>query len=302
MIRPPSLELNDKVVVVSPAGKINPAFVTNTVSILEEWGVRGILSKSALLYSGHFSGSTSQRLADLQLAMDDPEVKAIFCSRGGYGAIHLLQHLNFEKIIKYPKWLLGFSDITALHCAFQKNELMSIHAPMSEHFSNEGPEDASVGYVHNALFNDYIEYSVVSESSFLNRDGDAIGKLFGGNLSVFSSLLGTNFISIPDSGILFIEDIGEKPYRVDRMMNQLKLAGIFDNLAGLIVGQFNGYEEDELMYEPLFDSMASLIKEYSFPVAFNFPIGHTKQNFPVIMGAQTTLCVEGKSTILKQSY
>ncbi|HTN69234.1 MAG TPA: LD-carboxypeptidase [Dysgonamonadaceae bacterium] len=302
MIRPPFLKLNDKVVIVSPAGNITPTVVDNTVSILQEWGLEVNTSKNALQETGCFSGFVEQRLEDLQSAMDDPEVKLIFCSRGGYGAIHLLDKLSFKGVKEKPKWMIGFSDITALHSAFQRHNIMSIHAPMTQHFSDEGGTDLSVLYTKAAVSGKPLNYTVPTEYPYLNRVGKVTGTLFGGNLSVYTSILGSEFIKIPKNGILFLEDVSEKPYRVDRMIYQLKLAGVFNKIKGLIIGQFTDYEEDNEMYGTLYESILCAVKEYSFPVCFGFPVGHVKTNLPMIMGGNATLTVNKGSILLKQRY
>lgn len=302
MIRPPFLKLHDKAVIVSPAGKISPEYVNDTISILQEWGVEVKTSENALRETGCFSGFVEQRLADLQTAMDDPEVKLIFCSRGGYGTIHLLDRLNFDRIRKNPKWLLGFSDITALQAAFMSNRIMSIHGPMTEHFSKEGATDLSVLFTKAAISGKPLDYTIPTENRHLNREGKATGTIFGGNLSVFAGILGSKFAKIPRNGILFLEDIAEKPYRVDRMIYQLKLAGVFDKIKGLIVGQFTEFEEDNQMYGTLYESILSAVKEYTFPVCFGFPVGHVKTNLPMIIGGNATLTVKKETILLKQRY
>lgn len=302
MIRAPFLKLNDKAVIVSPSGKISPTFVNNTISILQEWGLEVKISENALREAGCFSGFVKQRLDDLQAAMDDPEVKLIFCSRGGYGAIHLLDRLNFNGIKNNPKWMIGFSDITALQSAFLINRIMSIHGPMAEHFSNEGPSDLSVLYTKAAISGKPLNYTIPSEFPYLNREGKATGTIFGGNLSVYAGILGSKFVKIPRNGILFLEDIGEKPYRVDRMIHQLKLAGFFDKIKGLIIGQFTDYEEDNEMYGTVYESILSAVKEFSFPVCFGFPVGHVKTNLPMIIGGNATLTVKKDVILLKQRY
>ena len=302
MIRPPFLKLNDMAVIVSPSGKVSPIYVHKAAEILKGWGLDVEVSKNALSETGSFSGFVEQRLTDLQSAMDDPEVKLIFCSRGGYGAIHLLERLNFNEIRKNPKWMIGFSDITALHALFQSNGLMSIHGPMAKHFSEEGESDLSVLYSKMALMGKPLNYDIPKQSSSLRRVGKATGTLFGGNLSVLTSMLGSKFIKVPRNGILFLEDIAEKPYKVDRMIHHLKIAGVFNNLKGLVVGQFTEYEEDINMYASLYESIFSVVREYSFPVCFDFPVGHTKTNLPMIMGGNATLTVGKESTTLKQRY
>lgn len=302
MKRPPFLKLNDKVVIVSPAGNIQPQFVNSTIDILQEWGLEVKTSENALRETGRFSGFTEQRLHDLQSAMDDPEVKLIFCSRGGYGAIHLLDRLDFTAIKKNPKWLIGFSDITALHSALQSHGIMSIHGPMTKHFSEEGPSELSVLYTKAAISGRDLNYTIPVDYPFWNREGKATGTLIGGNLSVYTSLFGSKFNKIPRNGILLLEDIGEEPYRIDRMIYQLKIAGVFNKIKGLIIGQFTDYEEDNKMYGSLYESILLAVKEFDFPVCFGFPVGHTRINLPVIMGGNATLTVKKETVLLKQRY
>ena len=301
MIRPPALNSDDKAVIVSPAGKIDPVLVDKAAAILCEWGLRVEIAPNALSQTGRFSGFVDQRLSDLQSAMDDPDVKLILCSRGGYGAVHLLDKLNFEGIKRFPKWLVGFSDITALHAVFQKNGIVSLHAPMVKHLAEEGSMDISVRFMKSVLFGSHLKYDLPAmRYDFLNRLGQSSGTIFGGNLSVFCSLLGSKYINIPRKGILFIEDVGEEPYRVDRMIHQIKLAGIFDKVSALIVGQFSDYTEDPLMYASLNESVVMAVREYSFPVCFDFPVGHTKHNFPMLMGERASLSVKRGQIIFKQ--
>ncbi len=302
MKRPPFLKLNDRAVIVSPSGNVSPAYVNKAKDILEEWGLIVSISENALRETGRFSGFVEQRLSDLQAAMDNPDVKLIFCSRGGYGAVHLLDRLNFTAIKDNPKWLIGFSDITALHTALQSNGIMSIHGPMAKHFSDEGAANLSVLYTKAAVSGKDLNYTIPVEYPFLNRLGKATGILFGGNLSVYTSLLGSNYIKIPRNGILFLEDIGEEPYRIDRMIYQLKIAGVFNKIKGLIIGQFTEYEEDNRMYGTLYDSILFAVKEFDFPVCFGFPVGHTRINLPIVMGGKATLTIKKDTVLLKQRY
>lgn len=302
MKRPPFLKLKDKVVVLSPSGSIPPIYVSNTIDILQEWGLDVKVSENALRETGRFSGFVEQRFSDLQNAMDDTDVKMIFCSRGGYGAIHLLDRLNFSAIKENPKWLIGFSDITALHSALNSHGIMSIHGPMAKHFSDEGNANLSVLYTKAAVSGKDLNYTIPVEYPHLNREGKATGTLFGGNLSVFTSVLGSKYNKIPRNGILLIEDIGEEPYRIDRMIYQLKISGVFNKVKGLIVGQFTKYDEDNKMYGTLYESILSAVKEFDFPVCFGFPTGHTNINLPIVMGGNATLTVNKESVLLKQRY
>ena len=246
---PYPLQFNDHAIILSPSGNIEKKFVLDTAAILKEWGLIPKISKYALGENGRFSGTLDERLHDLQEAFDDPSIKLIVCSRGGYGAVHLLENLNFKGIKKYPKWVIGYSDITALHSALQVNGIASLHAPMAKHFSDEGVNDLSVRYTKSILSGQSVLYEIpVVENFTFNRQGRAIGKLFGGNLSVLSGIIGTPYLRIPNKGILFIEEIGEAPYKVDRMIYQLKLGGVFKKISGLVLGKFTEYEEDDRMY------------------------------------------------------
>ncbi|WP_286845713.1 MULTISPECIES: S66 peptidase family protein [unclassified Proteiniphilum] len=291
---PPSLQSGDRAIILSPAGNIDENVVRDAVAILESWGLVPETGENALCENGRFSGSVEERMSDLQRAFDDPSVRLVFCSRGGYGVVHMLNKLNYSGIKRFPKWVVGFSDITALHAALQVNGIASVHGPMAKHLSDEGAEDEAVRYMRSLLFGESVEYRMpVRQYDILNRRGTAEGRLFGGNLSVFCALMGTKFVKIPNKGILFIEDIGEAPYRVDRMIYQLKLSGVFEKTGGLIVGQFTGYEEDARMYSSLQESIFNAVREYDFPVCFDFPVGHVKQNYPLIMGEHASLNIGG---------
>lgn len=302
MKRPPKLRVNDRAVILSPAGSICGETVYKAASILQGWGLRLEVAEHALCEVGRFSGSIQQRLSDLQKSFDDPSLKLIFCSRGGYGTVHLLDQLDFSGMIKHPKWLVGYSDITVLHIALQSKGIASIHAPMAQHLADEGADDEAVCFLHSVLFGDKVRYEIpVERHVSLNRSGTANGRTFGGNLSVFCGLLGSKYVTIPKGGILIIEDIGESPYRVDRMIYQLKLAGIFDRIGGLAVGRFSDYLEDSQMYFPLKESIAEVVKDYDFPVCFDFPAGHVKANFPIVMGGMATMTVREDIVLFSQS-
>jgi muramoyltetrapeptide carboxypeptidase len=301
MKRPPNLQHNDKAVILSPAGKIDKQLVFGAADVLEQWGLQVEVGENALCETGRFAGFSEQRLSDLQKAMNDPNVRLILCSRGGYGVVQLIDKLDFAGIKKNPKWIVGYSDITALHCALQTNGIMSLHAPMAKHFSDEGVEDVSVRHMKNILTGQPVTYHIpVGKNSCLNRIGTVSGKLFGGNLSVFCGLLGTQYVKVPKNGILFIEDIGELPYKVERMLYQLKFAGIFDQIIGLIIGQFTDYEEDNGISYTLYESIRKIVDEYDFPVCFDFPIGHVKENFPMIMGERVSLNISEDEIVLIQ--
>ena len=239
LIFPPYLQEGDRVIVLSPSSKIDKSFLKGAYKRLKSWGLEVVFAKHAGSSNGTYAGNIRQRLEDLQEAMDDEEAKVIFCSRGGYGAVHLIGKLDFTKFRQHPKWLIGFSDITALHNLFQQNGFASLHAPMARHLTVEPEDDFCTQALKDILFGQALggteAFSYVCPGHKLNHKGEGKGVLRGGNLSVFYGLRGTPY-DIPAEGtILFIEDVGERPHAVERMMYNLKLGGVLDKLSGLIL-------------------------------------------------------------------
>ena len=296
MIIPPYLEKNDLITIVAPSGKANPEYVLHSQSILESWGFRVELTEHVFTEYGRFAGTTDERLSDLQQALDNPENKAIFCARGGYGMVHLLENLSLKLLKKNPKWVIGYSDITALHAKLNNNGICSIHAPMSSHLAEDDGHDEASLYLKDLLFGKPTGYKIKTHA--LNKTGEAKGVLRGGNLSVLSALRGTPYDFSPRNTILFIEDVGEKPYHIERMMYNLRLGGVLQKISGLLVGQFSGCEEDESMHKTIYESIADLISGYDFPVCFNFPAGHVKENFPLVCGKTVDLLVTEKTVTI----
>lgn len=294
---PSFLQQGDKVVIISPSSKIDSLFLKGAKKRLELWGLKVAMGKHAGGSSGRFAGTVKQRLGDLQDAMDDPEVKAILCSRGGYGVVHLIDKIDFTGFREHPKWLLGFSDITALHNLFQKNGYASLHSLMARHLTVEPEGDPCAGYLRDILFGDLPEYTC--EKHKLNRPGSVQGILRGGNMAVAYGLRGTPY-DIPAEGtVLFIEDVSERPHAIERMMYNLKLGGVLEKLSGLIIGQFTEYDEDRSLGKELYAALADLVKEYDYPVCFNFPVGHVTYNLPLINGAKVEFTVGKKNVGLK---
>lgn len=297
-IYPPNLNSGDKAIIISPSGNIDLQYINGACQVLQSWGLVVEIATHAEGQYGRFGGTVDQRIADLQQAMDDPDVRLIFCSRGGYGIVHLLDKLNFEGMKKYPKWIVGYSDITALHLALLQDGIVSLHAPMARHLTEDSLDIAS-SYLKDSLFINMPEYSLDSHS--LNREGLVRGKLFGGNLAVLSGLIGTPYMVIPENGILFIEDIGEAPYKIDRMMWQLKLSGILSRISALIIGQFTDCPEDPLMGSTIYGSIRDIVKDYNYPLVFNFPVGHVKENYSLLHGAVVELEVSENNVKMKSS-
>ncbi len=296
MIIPPYLAKGDLISIVAPSGKVNPEYVLHSKAVLEKWGFHVELGEHVFTEYGRFAGTVEERLSDLQKALDNPYSKAVFCARGGYGVVHLLEKLSFRQFRKNPKWVIGYSDITALHARINNERICSIHAPMSSHLAEENGEDKSSIYLKNMLCGKLPSYTITPHS--LNRTGTGKGILRGGNLSVLNGLRGTAYDIPAKNTILFIEDVGEKPYHIERIMYNLKFGKILRNISGLLVGQFSGYEEDVSMKKSIYESISDMVSEYDYPVCFNFPAGHIKENFPLICGKTTDLRVTEKTVTI----
>ncbi len=298
LLYPPHLSKGSLAVIISPSGNTDATYIDGAKTVLENWGLQVKTSQFAYGKYGRFGGTVEQRLYDLQSAMDDKNVKLILCSRGGYGIVQLIDQLDFTQIKQNPKWLVGYSDITALHLAFMQNGIMSLHAPMARHLTEYSNDEAS-NYTRQALFDGIQEYQL--EPNELNKEGNASGTLLGGNLAVLCGLTGTPYMKIPRKGILFIEDIAENPYKIDRMMWQLKLSGILSKLSGLIIGQFSECEEDPLMGATIYDSIRNMVDKYNYPVIFDFPVGHVQNNYPLVHGSIVNISVKKNNVILRNN-
>lgn len=292
---PPFLMPGDKVAVVSPASIINPDYVKGAVDMLERWSLGVAVEPHCLGCAGAYSGSVDERLDDFRKALYDPQVKAILCSRGGYGAVHLLDGLA-DDIVRNPKWIIGFSDISALHALCVNRGLMSLHASMCKHLTEEPTGDRCTQYLRQILFGDIPQYREAPHP--MNRCGEARGMLVGGNMAVLCGLIGTPYDIFRPGSVLFIEDIGEAPYKIERMLYQLKLAGRLASLSGLIVGRFTEYTENEGLGGTLYELIWHMVEVYDYPVCFDFPVGHVADNLPLIEGAEVNFSVSKQSVDL----
>jgi len=295
MIIPPFLHKGDLIRIISPAGSIDSDLIKGSEDFLISWGLQVLRGVNASNQEGRFAGNDKQRLNDLQEALDDPKCKAILCSRGGYGTIRLIDKINLDAFRKSPKWLIGYSDITMLHALLQMEGYASIHGGMAKMLSGQlypeptgtNPEPAIL--LHDILWGSLPEYT--TQKHPLNRLGEVSGTLTGGNLSILYSLRGTPYDHIPEGSILLIEDIGEKPYVIDRIMHNLKLGGILKRIAGLIVGQFTDYDEDPEFGMSVTEIISEAVSDYTYPVCFDFPSGHVERNLPFIEGGTVKLNV-----------
>lgn len=294
-MNPPYLQYGDKIAIISPSGNIDPALIDNAAGVLESWGLTPIIGKNAKNQYGRYAGTCAERLEDLQWAFDQKDIKAVLCSRGGYGLVQIIDDVDFSHFELYPKWLIGFSDITILHLAIAAYDISSLHGVMAKDISaNREAADR----LKQLLFGELSEYSDITPHP-LNRTGKCRGKIIGGNLAVMCGMRGTHFDLDPEEKILFIEDIGEKPYQIDRYIWNLKIGGILEQISGLIVGQFNEYDEDEEMKTTVYELIADAVAEYNYPTLFGFPAGHIDDNYSIPFGVQTTMNVTNDGATLK---
>ncbi|QIL39408.1 LD-carboxypeptidase [Pedobacter sp. HDW13] len=287
--QPPYLKKGDKIALVCPAKKL-PKPIDHAIALLESWGLEVILGDSVYASHHQFAGTDKLRAKDIQRFLDDPSIKAIIAGRGGYGTIRIIDELDFSTFDQHPKWVVGFSDITVLlsHLIAQSNT-QCIHAQMPYTFDDS--TEAALLALQNSLFGGKQQYTY--QSTFKNRAGVADGILIGGNLTLLAMMQGS--VSEMDYGgkILFLEDIGEHEYSIDRMLRMLKRAGKLKNLKGLIVGAFNEIAEEKISFGQTADEVIwDIVKEYDYPVCFNFPTGHINNNLSMVLGAEVELKAE----------
>lgn len=288
MICPPKLVPGDTIALISPAKAIESSHIEFAKNYLEKQGFHVLVGSHAANEYRYFSGTDMERASDLQWAVDHPDVKAILCNRGGYGAIRLFDLVNWANLLREPKWILGFSDITNFHCLGLKLGIETAHTTMPLNFRENTPE--SLESLLNVLRGEPNAYNWPANAS--NKAGLATGNVVGGNLSILYSLLGTPYSPNYENAILFIEDIGEQVYHLDRMLWAFRFAGVFDRIAGLVVGGMTDMKDTAT---PTQWSVEELILEHttyrSFPIAFDAPVGHIADNRAFICGRKATLSV-----------
>ncbi|MGB5420084.1 S66 peptidase family protein [Algibacter sp.] len=297
---PPYLKAGDTVAIVAPSGilKNKTNEIQQAQDLLKRWGLHSVIGKHVFNEADHFAGSDDERCEDLQNALDDPKIKAIWCARGGYGTVRVLDKLNFEKFNANPKWVIGYSDITALHNQIHNEGVESLHAIMCVSLTKDESEiEASISSFKNSIFGIPLNYTL--EGSIYNKTGTASGQLIGGNLTMLHTMLGSK-TSIDVSGkILFIEEIGEYKYHIDRMLQSLKRAGYFDNCKGVIVGDMSKMRTNTTLWGTTIEQLIlDALSEYKFPIAFNMPAGHESDNRALILGRTINLAVNKKQSTL----
>ena len=289
---PPYLKKGDTIGIVAPAGFMPFERMQACIETLDAWGYTVRLGATTHSHSSnYFSGSDDERLHDLQQMMDEPEIKAVLCARGGYGLSRIIDRISFKKFRKHPKWIIGFSDITLLHAhIYAKYKIACLHAPMAGAF-NEG----EFNNPYLTSFRDTLEGKPAHYKTPvhpLNHTGQVKAQIVGGNLSLLEHLMGTESEIRTKDRILFLEDVGEYLYNIDRMMVQLKRSGKLDHLGGLIIGGFTDTKDTERPFgKTAYDIIYEHVSEYKYPVCFGFPVSHEKENYALKIGAKYHLQV-----------
>jgi len=298
MIQPTPLIPGDLIYITAPAKITDPKTVLFAKEYLEKHGFNVLVSAHCFGNHHYFSGTEEERLTDLQFGIDHPDVRAILCARGGYGSIRILDRINWANVLLEPKWVIGFSDITVFHHRLQKLGIQSIHATMPISFQKN--TDEALLSLLESITGKFTPYVLPPNKS--NKTGAATGNLIGGNLSIVYSMLGTNDQYDFENSILFLEDVGEYYYQVERMIFALSKAGVFEKIKGLIIGGMTDLEDTD---PPLGRSIEKIILEQlqfsNMPVIFNFPSGHIEDNRALVFGKRTQICVNDNETTVSYS-
>lgn len=297
MILPEKLKIGDKIGVISTARKITYEELNSAIIIIESWGLKVELGPNLFESYDQFSGTLEQRSKDLQTMIDDDSIKAILCARGGYGTVQIIDNIDFSKLKNNPKWIVGYSDVTVLHSHLNKLGIASLHATMPINFKTNAKE--SLASLKNGLFGN--ENNILCGPHSFNKFGKVAAEVVGGNLSIVYSLLGSNSDVDTDGKILFIEDLDEYLYHIDRMMMNLKRNGKFTKLKGLVVGGMTDMKDNVIPFgKKVEEIILSHTKENNFPICFGFPAGHLDDNRALVFGKESTLDINENGVILKQ--
>ena len=299
---PPYLQKGDVIAITCPAGYMPLEKAQTCIHTLQQWGYEVLVGKTLGSKSkNYFSGTDTERLNEFQAMLDAPEVKAILCGRGGYGVSHIIEQLDFTIFKKHPKWIIGFSDITVLHAHLNRNyKIATLHAPMAAAFNDGGFKNKYVQSLKHALEGNKANYTCKPHR--FNRAGAASGELIGGNLALLAHLTGSSSDISTKNKLLFLEDVGEQHYNVDRMMIQLKRSGKFEQLAGLIIGGFTDMQDTQRPFgKKVYEIIHEHIAEYKYPVCFGFPVSHAKENLALKCGSLYTLNINTHNVQLYES-
>jgi len=298
MIIPPYLKPGDRIRIVSPAGKVQKDKILPGIELLQDEGYEVLIGKHVFDKQFQYAGTDQQRASDMQEAINDQATKAIICARGGYGTIRIIEKLDFSEILKNPKWLIGFSDVTVLHTVLNKLGLASIHGSMPGFFLENKKTTRSFLSLIEVLSSGRSQIEVAGHQ--LNRKGISSGELVGGNLSLLYCLQGTPWQLDTSGKILMIEDVGEYLYHLDRMMQNLKMAGQLRNLAGMVVGGFTEMKDNESPFgKSASEIILEAVSDYNFPICFDFPVGHIPKNLAVMFGGNYQLEVAERVRLIR---
>ena len=293
----PTIRIPRTIGILAPARKVSPAEMAPGIALMESWGLKVKLSKNLYGDYHQFSGTDAERAADFQEMMNDPEVDAIISARGGYGCVRIVDQLDFSVLKKHPKWIIGFSDMTVFHSHLHRHHgIATLHAPMVYSMGEDRTSAGALENMRKILTGEELRYSV--ESTNYNRKGNAEAVLVGGNLSLLYALAGSASDLDTNGKILFIEDLDEYLYHIDRMMMQLKRSGKLAGLKGLIVGGMSDMKDNTVPFGKTAEAIiAEAVAEYDFPVCMNFPSGHIHNNHPLRLGAKVKLEVGDTVTL-----
>ncbi|ARV08051.1 LD-carboxypeptidase [Polaribacter sp. SA4-10] len=306
LITPPYLHKGDTIVIIAPAGilKNREATIEKAKNLAESWGLEVVYGKSLFNQNNHFSGTDNERFKDFQEALDNKNIKAIWSARGGYGSVRILDKLNFIKFKKNPKWIIGYSDITAFHNHIHNLGVETMHAMMATSLE-ENPEEIveTIASFKKALFGEELKYSIPSSeenrNAILNSGEILKGQLIGGNLSILTSMLGSNSQLSTAGKILFIEEIGEYKYSIDRMLQSLKRAGYFTKIKAVIVGDMSSIKMNSTKWGSSIEQLILDVVPEDIPVLFNFPAGHEADNRALVFGRKIKLTADSDQYSVK---
>jgi muramoyltetrapeptide carboxypeptidase len=294
MTTPSYLKKGDRIGIVACARKISREELQPACDMFKSMGLEVVFGKNLFKEDHQFSGTDAERAEDLQMMLDDTSIKAVISARGGYGTVRIIDKIDFTQFKKNPKWIIGYSDITVLHSHIHNFGIETLHATMPINF---GKNSEAVETLRAALFGEKLNYEVVSHS--LNRKGNAEGELVGGNLSLMYALNGSGSDIDTKGKILFIEDLDEYLYHIDRMMISMKRSGKLEGLKGLVVGGMSDMKDNLVPFGKTAEEIISdAVKEYNFPVCFNFPAGHIDRNLALIFGRKVKLMITVDETQL----
>ena len=291
-----ALKKGDAVALISTARKVSSEELDFAITKIKSWGLNVCFGKNLFKKQHQFAGTTQERADDLQWALDDNNIKAVFFARGGYGSVHVVDCVDWQAFTINPKWLIGFSDITVFHShVHQCYNTPTIHAAMPITYPQN--TDGAIKNIRDLLFGEKVSYKFEGHS--FNKNGKVKSAIIGGNLSILYSLLGSKSQLNTDGKILFLEDLDEYLYHIDRMMQALKRAGMLENLSGLIVGGMNGMNDNTIPFGKTAEEIIrDVVSEYAYPVAFNIPAGHINENLPLLFGKKASFTVATNQVLI----